>query len=792
MGGGAVIPIDPTFNGGQLVTTPMRNGDDSGQHVQRLSDGKLIVVGVNKSHGSIFVERFDAMGTIDKTFGIDGRALVSGPISATPGGMAVAPDGKIIVAFGHLFYGGALIRLDANGALDGTFGSGGRIDMPDLYSRAIRVQADGKIVVAGGAADPKGENPLRVRRFTASGTLDTTFGTGGTAAIDDPPGSDTGDAIAIDSSGRIIVVGGPFNAVVVRRFTPNGALDTAFNGTGIATANTVNTSSASFGANAIATQDDGKILIGARLNGGSDGVVVRFAASGALDTTFDGDGIASLGTTSSVGSMAIAPSGHMYATSSTALVRLTATGALDTTFAPGGSMPLGFYAHGVHVATDGSVHVTGDDLSTHSTALARVNANGTFDAAFGMAGLVVANMGASADGISTVALQPDGKLIAAGQAIVDTAFSDGWVAARYLPTGELDASFAMGGRLFSTQPKSLLTSSVAIDSTGRFVLTGGFLKCVVAGFTPDGAVDASFGTAGEQVVEYAAGKNGSCSKGVFDASGRLIVVGSANVGAGTFGVARLQPDGTFDPTFAGTGATTTAVGEVSGASSALAIALQSDGKIVAAGRGPTNSGAYGVAVARYLENGTLDTSFDADGKLAMDADADPTTTAEAALGVMQAPDGKYLLVGQAGKPINGSAGLGLGSFIGNKGEFAKLLVVRLLPGGSLDTSFGMSGAVTADFGYQAVIGHALQMRADGNLYVAGQLFDGTTSRGFIARLLENGTVDTTFGDKGMAFVPTNGASGLSSLVSQPDGKLVAGGSAFVNPTGSDFALLRLE
>ena len=215
---------------------------------------------------------------------------------------------------------------------------------------------------------------------------------------------------------------------------------------------------------------------------------------------------------------------------------------------------------------------------------------------------------------------------------------------------------------------------------------------------------------------------------------------------------------------------------------ATAVALQADGKIVAAG--PTSDPsidfrAGNFALARYHPNGTLDTTFGGDGQVITDFGGDEQATA-----VALQPDGKIVVAGWS--VISSTTGLP---------DFA---LARYLPNGTLDTTFSGDGLVTTHIGSSgndAARATAVALQADGKIVAAGwSVTSSTGHRSFaLARYQPNGSLDTTFSGDGL--VITDVGSGdrhdVFALVIQPhDGRLVVAGLARDDNGASDFALAR--
>jgi uncharacterized delta-60 repeat protein len=281
-----------------------------------------------------------------------------------------------------------------------------------------------------------------------------------------------------------------------------------------------------------------------------------------------------------------------------------------------------------------------------------------------------------------------------------------------------------------------------------------------------GDLDTSFGANGKVITDFS-GSNDEAQAVVLQPDGKIIPVGHTfNVATlqFEFALARYLPDGTLDTTFGGDGRVTTDFGEAEPVAVANAAALQPDGKIIAAGRSGPHGGGSNFALARYQSDGTLDTTFGGDGRV---------TTVEAPgeiFSVAVQPDGKIVAAG----------GLSL---------------ARYLPDGTPDTTFGNDGLVSiADLvtiAFDEVFAAALQ--PDGKIVAAGKFFNpSTTQQEFaLARYLPDGTLDTPFDSGGHVTTDVGGSGFASAVALEPDGKIVAAGSIFnVATSHLDFALAR--
>ncbi|MFC9815701.1 calcium-binding protein [Streptomyces virginiae] len=382
--------------------------------------------------------------------------------------------------------------LAAPGDLDPTFGGGDGLVTTDLGSAEAAadtvVQPDGKTVAVGGDVSDFVGNFAAVR-YNADGSLDTTFGTGGKVSTDIAGGSDTANGVALQADGKIVVVGVSENLeggvawFTVVRYNPDGSLDTTFDGDGKAVTD-FGGGGADQGSD-IAVQADGKIVAA----GGVGGVfaLARYnAVDGSLDTTFDGDGklftdFGGLQEGSTAYGLALQPDGRIIAAGDTteglvrdfALARYNSDGSPDTSFSGDGRVTTDFgamdTAQDVVVQSDGRIVAVGGS-SPGVFSLARYNANGTPDTTFDGDGRVTTNLGGPQGGSSAydVVQQSDGKLVVAGGGNGDFAL------ARYLANGSPDTGFGGGdGAVATNLGGADLAHSMALLPDGRILAAGG-------------------------------------------------------------------------------------------------------------------------------------------------------------------------------------------------------------------------------------------------------------------------------------------------------------------------------
>jgi uncharacterized delta-60 repeat protein len=381
-----------------------------------------------------------AAGDLDLTFGSGGKVLTDffGSTDSIQD-IVLQPDGKIVAAGGAFGSGFALARYNADGSLDTTFGTGGKVitalgSIADLI-RAVALQSDGKIIVVGDAfTNPSGGNFVLVR-YNADGSLDSTFGSGG-KVIDSLTGNNSSRDIAVQSDGKIIVAwisgdfapGGDFN---LGRYNPDGSLDTTFGSGGKVTTDFFGNNDS---VNSIVLQSDGKIIAGGTASSfinldGSKFAIARYNVDGSLDTTFGLNGRATtdfFGQNSVLQTIALQPNGKIIAGGTAAndfaLASFNADGSLDLTFGSGGKVTTDFsgtdQVRAIAVQSNGKIIAGGYDrlfTNTSDFVIARYNPDGSLDPTFGINGKAITDFGGR-DTAFTMALQPDGKIIQAGSA----------------------------------------------------------------------------------------------------------------------------------------------------------------------------------------------------------------------------------------------------------------------------------------------------------------------------------------------------------------------------------------
>jgi uncharacterized delta-60 repeat protein len=394
-----------------------------------------------------------------------------------------------------------------------------------------------------------------------------------------------------------------------------------------------------------------------------------------LDPALDGDGrLASAwpgGSSSSANAVVATASGRMLvagqAGGQLAVIRYTATGSLHTKWGGTGrvvtSFPGGSAANAIAVQPDGKVVAAGSANSDF--AIVRYRDDGRLDTSFGVGGKVTTDFAGRSDSVSAVALLPDGKILVAGQATI-TGFSPQFAMARYLPDGALDPAFGTNGKVVSESGQAM---AMRLQPDGKIVL-GGIYICRLVSVPQPGC---------------------SGRIGWLAAAARFTSAGAADPGFANSGL--LGPTGFSLHSLAGTG--------LPGTNLFVGLGLTPDGKVVAGGYTAVGTNADFV-VARLNNDGSPDPEFGASGVTRVDVGANDVA---AALAIQN--DGRIVLAGQAT-----SAGPTTSH------DFAAL---RLTSNGSMDTGFGNGGVALTDFGGLSDAANAVAIQAtDGRILLAGR------------------------------------------------------------------------
>ena len=529
--------LDSSFGNSGIVTTSIPGGDAFAYDLRYQMDGKLLVAGEWRPSPSgdaqFMLARYLNDGTLDPDF--DG---------------GVDANGVILTAFSGASAAASSITINFE------------TDVPEF-------------VLAGFAVASGANEAFALAAYTADGSLDTRFGTGGLTTTSVGGASARVKKVLLNTDKLMAVGYSGTNFALARYNFPNGTLDPGFGRPSFVS--TAITNAGASGASAVVVDPQGNRLLGGysrNLNNPNDDfALARYTEGSALDPAFDTDGI------------------------------------VTTDF--GGSSE---YIEALVLHNDGGLVAAGySNLGgSDQFALARYAADGSLDIGFGPqgTGFFTTPIGTLSRARALITL-PDNRLIAAGHS--QDAAGTGLALAAYTPDGSLDTTFGQGGIVTTTLPGGATYGvDLARHTDGSLVLVGrheptapGLTHLVVARYTPTGSLDSAFGSAGI-VTATLPSANVFGRAVLIQPDGKIVVGGDSQPSGGgnrSFLLLRYMPDGTLDPSFNNDGIVAyeldTAQGELRD------LAVQRDGRLLVVGQADAN-----ILIGRFLlDDGALDTRF---------------------------------------------------------------------------------------------------------------------------------------------------------------------------------------
>ena len=385
----------------------------------------------------------------------------------------------------------------------------------------------------------------------------------------------------------------------------------------------------------------------------------------------------------------------------------------------------------VVIQPDGKIIVAGYSKLSGETAdfaVVRYNIDGSLDNTFSVNGLVTTDFG-NDDFAHAISIQADGKIIVAGRATTPSGYK--FAILRYNSDGTLDNSFNTNGKILGAFGTC---NSLAIQSDGKIVFAGSMftgteLEFGLTRYSSDGSLDNSFGTDGIVTTDVGVDNEVAYSVAI-QPDGKIVVAGESFDQNSKLDIAvvRYNPDGSLDNSFSVNGIVTTAIG--TGHDFGRSLVIQPDGKIVVVGGGV----AVGIAVVRYNSDGTLDNSFNIDGKVITNLDGQNN---EVAKDVVLQADGKIVVTG------------------GNESVFNEFALLRYNTDGTLDTSFDADGIVITEIG-NGSSPHSCAIQPNGRIVVAGVAFIGSGTGFAVARYISGsnlGVISFSKQDHGLLIYP---------------------------------------
>ncbi|MDR3647211.1 MAG: hypothetical protein P4L22_06735 [Candidatus Babeliales bacterium] len=791
--------------------------------------------------------------SMSKLFGSSGRDIASS--------IVVQPDNRIIAA-GYStalknVFTYALSRYLPNGKFDTSFGDNGLV-LTDIgavvgepantvysFIASSVLQPDGKLVV-GGSSQFGSNIVCSMARYNINGTLDQLFGNKGVVITDinkilgNPNAQNEIDALGLQSNGKIIAAGidSPALKLTMVRYNINGTIDKTFGTSN----NGIVSTNFGFSSN-IAIQPDDKILAGGFVN--NEFAITRYNADGTLDTNFGTNGvvITNFGAGSFVSSIAI-QAGSIVAggqlvdkarKSHYLVAKYNLDGSPDNSFGNNGTinlrLPKQININQLVIQPDNKIVTLGTNFDL-IFALTRLNIDGSFDDSFGKNGISAINLGIDYLGSisfpNSLLLQADGKIVAAGSNDAVDSNKDFFLE-RYNNDGSLDKTYG-GVKLFDKFYKGVVDTdfkralgiktgssnsitAIGVQSTGKIIAAGvtdaldpnydfgafrydanGIVDQSVPGFalncddfsttgSPDfGSYDILTCLAINPDDSIILGGYSDTLDGFFSfALTKLTSGGDAFSGFGDF--PQILPLAASVTNFGLT------INQVPTNDIMTCIILQNNGQILAAGNTTANPGiTSSFALARYSSTGFLDNNF---GKLKKGI---VITNIGKNLGSKQSFDSIESIALQTDNKIV------VGGFSTAKNPLGDFALARYNSNGTLDNTFGNKGIVITNFNPNKLNGSQINkviIQPDGKILAGG--ISSSQIKNFkpnnptfnfaIIRYNQDGTIDTSFGNKGFVITQISPTSNdYLSCMTLLNGTIIAGGSSNAVDPHYDFTL----
>ncbi len=559
----------------------------------------------------------------------------------------------------------------------------------------------------------------------------------------------------------------------ISSYSQPGQLNASFGNKGWVKEDFIKTNLYSEQALQVLPQENGSYIIVITANN----ALGRFLSDGTLDTSFAKAGylfIAGIEITKVVqqsdGKIVIAGSN---ANAYSILQRYNLDGSLDNSFNGNGMQATDFEIKSVAIQGNGKI-VAGGSFSS-DFAIARYNTDGSPDLSFDEDGKLIQDFFGYDDEINSVAVQNDGKIIVAGTIFIPLICprcspEDGQTQAvlvRYNPDGSIDNRFGEYEQI--NNEGFLSTQPDGKTLLASRVFNGSNFDIALSRYNSDGSVDLSFNKDGGNFIDF--GNDDFPSSVAFQDDGKIVVTAWTDrefSNSIDFAIARYNYNGSVDSSFDEDGKLTTDLGFNDFANS---VAIQSDGKILVAG-GTTGINNWDFALTRYNTNGTLDNTFSNDGKTIEYVPAGVGTL----YSIATQTDGKIVVAGDVRDSL---------------GRF-NFFISRYNPDGSADKTFSDDGKQITDFGYNSATLSSLVIQSDGKIVAVGSVFGDLNTFG-IARYNTDGDLDSTFSGDGKEvtkFGGTYASYAALCVVLADDGKIVVGGGAIDSLSNTDFAIVR--
>jgi uncharacterized delta-60 repeat protein len=410
----------------------------------------------------------------------------------------------------------------------------------------------------------------------------------------------------------------------------------------------------------------------------------------------------------------------------------------------------------------------------------------TLDSTFGTNGKVVTSFGSDESNLASLAIQSDGKIVACGSYYNGTI--NQIALSRYLANGNIDTSFGNNGTVLtpvgtyleneSNEVKVLNNGKILVAASNGISLSELDFDFAIVRYNSNGTLDSSFGTNGILLSDFNSVSNQAGSLQI-QSDNKFIVAGAINGDAVSvnpnFAIARYNENGAKDTSFGLNGLVSVNFGAVSNnlllsEDRLECMKIQSDGKILAAGfTSNISETTANFGIVRLNSDGSLDSSFGINGRIITSFGGDTV-----AYSIQILSDGKFIVCGNDYNDNDNNGNLAIAKYTAN---------------GILDTSYGIGGKAVTDFTTMSQI-FSSELQNDDKLIVSGVALN-TTADFVLFRFMANGSLDTSFGIGGRQTIDFGDDEGAMTSITQADGKIILGGGTY-NGISADFTLLRFN
>ena len=554
-------------------------------------------------------------------------------------------------------------------------------------------------------------------------------------------------------------------------------------------------------ARAVVTQPDGKIIVAGSAYSANpknlyrtdtnNAVLIRYNSDGTIDTTFGNEGIVTYNynviynsnqINSGVDKLVLQPDGKILAligAGSPSFVRFNTNGSIDTSYGNNGTLIFTTVFSSFAFQPDSKIitaykqdhYNTFGQVDSSYFRTERYNVDGTLDTTFGTNGTVLTDFGFGYNAVFAMTLQPDGKVLVAGDS-----FNDKFAIARYTTNGNLDTTFDGDGKVITSLGSGLKSylKYVSVQADGKIIVAGVSYTSTatqefyfsIAKYNTNGSLDTSFDGDGivNNLFEFGPTETYVNVNTIIEQPDGKFLVTTEDPNNFEFVLRRYNANGSDDDSFGINGKSTLFPQDVN---RAFGIALQQDQKIVVAGysRSFSTFNEIEFDVVRYSTNGVPDVSFDNDGIIAQKFDSSNDLCAK----LLIQPDDKIITVGIKKIVTINTVGK----------DF--IAMSRTNTDGSLDSTFGTAGKVVSDLGQDYTIINNAVLQQDGKILVSCQTatFGNSFYDYFLIRYNNNGSLDTNFGTNGKIILTY-----VTAILPLPNGKIIIASQvsdAQVNP-----------